>query len=59
MRPGPDFRWAALLFGPLWLLARGLWRPLIGYVVLGAAIVALARRYGWLGAGAAVAALSC
>ena len=22
------FSWPALLFGPIWLLARGLWRPL-------------------------------
>ncbi len=39
------FYWPALLFGPLWLLARGLWRAL-GAWGLGALIVALAVRYG-------------
>jgi O-antigen ligase len=41
------FSFAALLFGPLWLLARGLWLALIGYLVLAALVVGLAR-YGWL-----------
>jgi hypothetical protein len=47
------FSWAALVFGPLWLLARGLWGALIVYAVLAAAIVALAS-LGWLIPGAAV-----
>ena len=47
------FSFAALVFGPLWLLARGLWLALIGYAVL-AALVVLALRDGWLRLGAAV-----
>ena len=47
------FSFAALVFGPLWLLARGLWLSLIGYVVL-AAFVVLALREGWLRSGAAL-----
>jgi hypothetical protein len=39
------FSWPALLFGPIWLLARGLWRPL-GIWCVGAILVALAFRYG-------------
>jgi hypothetical protein len=39
------FCWPALLFGPCWLLARGLWRPL-GVWCLGAVLAALAFRYG-------------
>jgi hypothetical protein len=38
------FCWPALLFGPLWLLARGLWRALALWCV-GAAIVAAAAQY--------------
>ncbi len=41
------FSWPALLFGPLWLLARGLWRAL-GVWCLGAAILALAMAFGRL-----------
>jgi hypothetical protein len=37
----------AFLFGPLWLLARGLWRPL-GVWCLGALLVGLAISYGLL-----------
>ena len=37
----------AFLFGPLWLLARGLWRPL-GVWCLGAFLVGLAISYGLL-----------
>ena len=39
------FCWPALLFGPFWLLARGLWRPL-GVWCVGAILAALAFRYG-------------
>jgi len=39
------FSWPALLFGPLWLLARGLWRAL-GLWFVGALAVALATYYG-------------
>jgi hypothetical protein len=39
------FSWPALLFGPLWLLAHGLWRAL-GVWCLGALIVAAAMFYG-------------
>jgi len=46
------FCWPALLFGPAWLLARGLWRPL-GAWCLVALLVALALRQGVLsGSGA-------
>jgi hypothetical protein len=48
------FSFAALLFGPLWLLARGLWLALIGYAIL-AALVVLAAREGWLRPAAAIA----
>ncbi len=46
------FSLAALVFGPLWLLAGGVWAALAAYVMLAAAILALAA-YGWLGVGAA------
>jgi hypothetical protein len=46
------FSWAALIFGPLWLLARGLWLALIVYVVLAVGIGALVSQ-GWLAPGAA------
>jgi hypothetical protein len=39
------FCWPAFLFGPLWLLARGLWRPLVLWG-LGALIVGFAIFYG-------------
>jgi hypothetical protein len=45
------FSWPALLFGPFWLLARGLWRPL-GAWCLGAIFVVLMFRGGKLGSGA-------
>jgi hypothetical protein len=45
------FSWPAFLFGPLWLLARGLWRPL-GAWCLGAVLVGLATSYGLLGGSA-------
>jgi hypothetical protein len=48
------FAFAALLFGPLWLIARGLWLALASYAVL-AAVIVLAARERWLGAGAAIA----
>lgn len=44
-RPAPPllvpegFSWAALLFGPFWFLARGLWLPLGGWLVLGALVL--------------------
>jgi len=45
--------WPAFLFGPLWLLARGLWRPLIVWC-LGVILVGAAVGFGRLpGAGAA------
>ena len=45
------FSWPAFLFGPFWLLARGLWRPL-GAWCLGAVLVGLATSYGLLGGSA-------
>jgi hypothetical protein len=41
------FSWPAFLFGPLWLLARGLWRPL-GAWCLGAILVGLTISHGLL-----------
>jgi hypothetical protein len=41
------FCWPAFLFGPLWLLARGLWRPL-GAWCLGAILVGLTISHGLL-----------
>ena len=38
------FCWPAFLFGPLWLLARGLWRAMAAWC-LGAAIVLIGARY--------------
>jgi hypothetical protein len=46
------FSLAALVFGPLWLLARGVWAALAVYVILVSAILALVA-FGWLGDGAA------
>jgi hypothetical protein len=48
------FSFAALVFGPLWLLVRGLWLALAGYVIAAALIAGLVG-YGWLRPGAAVA----
>jgi hypothetical protein len=45
------FSLAALVFGPLWLLARGAWAALGVYVILVAAVFLLAAS-GWLGGGA-------
>ncbi len=39
------FSFAALAFGPLWLLLRGTWWALFGYIVAAALVIALA----WLG----------
>jgi hypothetical protein len=41
------FSWPAFLFGPIWLLARGLWRPFVVWC-LGAIIVAFAVSFGRL-----------
>ena len=44
-RPAPPqlvpegFSWAAFLFGPLWLLLKGLWLPLLGWLLLFAAVM--------------------
>ncbi len=46
------FVWPALVFGPLWLIARRLWRPLALWIVA-AALVGAATRHGWLDPGAA------
>ncbi len=46
------FVWPAQVFGPLWLLARRLWRPLALWIVA-AALVGAAATHGLLGAGAA------
>ena len=37
----------ALVFGPLWLLFRGLWLGLVVYVIAEAAVIALVR-LGWI-----------
>ena len=47
------FVWPALVFGPLWLVARRLWRPLALWIVA-AALVAAATANGLLVAGAAL-----
>lgn len=41
------FVWPALIFGPLWLVARRLWRPLAAWIVA-AALVAAATSHGLL-----------
>ncbi len=46
------FVWPALIFGPLWLLAQRLWRPLALWIVA-AALVGVAIAYGLLDSGAA------
>jgi hypothetical protein len=51
------FSWGAALFGPLWILANGLWLVLLGYlliVVVGSVLVSLigagaSAWSGWLG----------
>ncbi len=46
-RPAPPllvpegFSWAAFLFGPLWLAAKGLWLPLLGWLPVLAAVALL------------------
>jgi hypothetical protein len=47
------FVWPALLFGPLWLALRGLWRPLALWIVAAALVGAAAER-GFIGPGGAV-----
>ena len=47
------FVWSALVFGPLWLIARRLWRPLALWIV-GAALVAAAAANGLLAPAAAL-----
>ena len=46
------FVWPALVFGPLWLIARRLWRPL-GLWIVAAALAGGATAYGLLNPGAA------
>ncbi len=46
------FVWPALVFGPLWLLARRLWRPLALWIVA-AALVGAATAHGLLNPAAA------
>lgn len=46
------FVWPALIFGPLWLIARRLWRPLALWIVVAALVGAAAAR-GLLDSGAA------
>ena len=46
------FVWPALVFGPLWLIARRLWRPLALWIVI-AALVGAAAAQGLLNPGAA------
>jgi len=46
------FCWAALAFGPLWLIAHRLWRPLAAWLV-GAALVGAAAASGFLDGAAA------
>lgn len=36
------FSWAAFVFAPFWALRHGLWLAALGYVVLAAALIALA-----------------
>jgi hypothetical protein len=47
------FSTAALIFGPFWLVAKGLWLALAGWI-LGAAIIGLALAFGALDGGAAL-----
>jgi hypothetical protein len=46
------FAWAAFFFGPLWLLARGLWRAFVLWCVIAALVIA-AVSLGHLSGGAA------
>lgn len=41
------FAWAAFFFGPFWLLARGLWRALLAWLI-GAALVGGAMGQGYI-----------
>jgi hypothetical protein len=47
------FAWPAFLFGPVWLLVRGLWRAFVAWCVVAALIVAAAT-FGYLSTGAAI-----
>ena len=51
------FSWGAFIFGVLWLVYRGLWLALVGYVVLIVAMVAGANYCG-LGEGITTALLA-
>ena len=46
------FVWPALVFGPLWLIARRLWRPLALWIAA-AAVIEAAATHGLLNPGAA------
>jgi hypothetical protein len=46
------FAWAAFFFGPFWLLARGLWRALLVWLI-GAALVGVALALGYISEDAA------
>jgi hypothetical protein len=43
------FAWAAFFFGPFWLLARWLWRPLLVWLI-GAALVGVGLERGYISA---------
>ena len=63
-RPAPPrlvpegFSWWAFLLGPLWLLAKRLWLPLLGWLVLAAATGLLAPAPWGMAAGLALALLT-
>jgi hypothetical protein len=40
------FSWGALLFGPLWLIAKARWLELVGYIVVTIAILGLIKAFG-------------
>src|SRR5258708_28949994 len=51
------FSFAALLFGPLWMLRHRMWLALLGYAVVTAALALVLRLHASAGAGAVVWAL--
>jgi hypothetical protein len=48
------FSFPALMFGGLWMLVHRMWLPLLGYIVLTAALAVLLQRYGSAGIALAV-----
>jgi len=53
------FSWRALIFGWIWLVYRGLWMPLFGYVAVVVLTALVLQRLGLSEAGAGLACIGC